>query len=136
MGPVVLPKAMEDASKPKALPLCSCPCTDAMIAPAIGAAMAKPSAITHREASKCGKLPENAAKPAPAVYKVRPILKIVFRPMRSPARPKQSDKLESMIDPIRPIHWTAARVVSNSFWIAADALNMEKRSKANNYEDT
>ena len=68
MGPVVLPNAMEDASKPKALPLCSCLCTDAMIAPAIGAAMAKPSAITHREASKCGKLPENAAKPAPAVY--------------------------------------------------------------------
>jgi hypothetical protein len=23
-----------------------------------------------------------------------------------------------MIDPMRPIHWTAARLVSNSFWIA------------------
>src|SRR5262245_7641122 len=38
--------------------------------------------------------------------------------MRSPARPKPSEKLESMIDPISPIHWTAAKLVLNSFWIA------------------
>jgi len=89
-----------------------------MIAAAIGAAMAKPSAMTHRDASNCGKVPENAAKPAPAVYRVSPVLKIVLRPMRSPARPKQSERLQSIIDPIKPIHWTAAKVASNSFWIA------------------
>ena len=77
--------------------------------------MAKPSAMTQRDASKCAKVPENAAKPAPAVYRVSPVLKIVLRPMRSPARPKPSERLESMIDPIKPIHWTAARLVSNSF---------------------
>src|SRR5262249_44086755 len=43
---------------------------------------------------------------------------MVLRPMRSPARPKPSEKLESMIDPIKPIHWTAAKLVLNSFWIA------------------
>ena len=80
--------------------------------------MAKPSAMTQREASNCENVPDNDARPAPAVYRVRPVLKIVLRPTRSPARPKQSDKLESMIDPIRPIHWTAARLVSNSFWMA------------------
>ena len=88
------------------------------MAAAMGAAMASPSAITHREASNCKNVAENAARPAPAVYRESPILKIVLRPMRSPARPKQSERLESMIEPIKPIHWTAARLVSNSFWIA------------------
>jgi hypothetical protein len=90
----------------------------------MGAAIAKPSAMTHRDASNCANVPENAAKPAPAVYKVSPILKIVLRPMRSPARPKPSERLESMIDPIKPIHWTAAKVVSNSFWMAESETPM------------
>ena len=77
--------------------------------------MAKPSAMTHRDASNCAKVPENAAKPAPAVYRVSPVLKIVLRPMRSPARPKPSERLESIIDPIKPIHWTAAKVASIPF---------------------
>ena len=119
VGPVVLPKAIEAANNPRAHPLCSCPYTEAMIAAAMGAAITKPSAMRQRNASNCGKVPEKAAQPAPTVYRAIPTLKIVLLPIRSPARPKQSERLESMIDPIKPIHWTAARVVSNSFWMAA-----------------
>ena len=118
VGPVVRPNATEAASKPKARPLLVWSWTEAMIAPARGAAMARPSAMRHRNASNCGNVPENAASPAPAVYRVSPILKITLRPTRSPARPKQSERLETMIAPIKPIHWTAAKVVSNSFWMA------------------
>ncbi len=61
--------------------------SEAMIAPAKGAAIAKPSAMTHRKASNCAKDPEIAARPAPAVYKVSPVLKITRRPRRSPTLP-------------------------------------------------
>ena len=55
--------------------------TEAMIAADSGAAMAKPSAMVNRNASNCGNEPETAARPAPAVYRVSPILKIDFRPV-------------------------------------------------------
>ena len=89
-----------------------------MIAPDIGAAIAKPSAMTQRNVSSCANDPEMDAKPAPVVYNASPVLKIVRRPKRSPTLPKHSERLESMIDPIKPIHWTAARLVANSFWMA------------------
>jgi len=119
VGPVVLPNAMEAATKPKARPLLSSLWMEAMIAPAMGAAIAKPRAMTQRKPSNCAKDPEIAAKPAPAVYKVSPVLKIARRPRRSPTLPKHRERLESMIDPIKPIHCTAARLVLNSLWMAA-----------------
>jgi len=118
VGPVVLPNAMEAATKPRARPLLSSVCREAMIAPAMGAAIAKPSAMTQRKPSNCANDPDTAARPAPAVYKASPVLKIARRPKRSPTLPKHRERLESMIDPIKPIHWTAAKLVLNSLWIA------------------
>ena len=118
VGPVVLPNAIEAASKPRARPLLWSVWSEAMIAPAKGAAIAKPSAMTHRKASNCAKDPEIAARPAPAVYKVSPVLKITRRPRRSPTLPEHRERLESMIEPIKPIHCTAARLVLNSLWMA------------------
>jgi len=48
-----------------------------------------------------------------------------------------------MIEPIKPIHWTAAKLVlkflldrRKQYADATDALHVEKRSEANNQEDT
>jgi len=118
VGPVVLPNAMEAATKPRARPLLSSMCREAMMAPAMGAAIAKPSAMTHPKASNCANDPDTAARPAPAVYKASRVLKIARRPKRSPTLPKHRESLESMIEPIKPMHCTAAKLVLNSLWMA------------------
>jgi hypothetical protein len=83
------------------------------MAAVMGNAIASPIVITTLKVSNWEYDPANAARPEPTAYIVTPILNSLFRPRRSPAFPKERERLETMTSPMKEIHWRAARLIPN-----------------------
>src|SRR5262249_9137784 len=105
-----------------------------MIAAAIGAAIAKPSAMTHREASKCAKVPDTAPKPLPRRIESQARLENCSSPdeIAGPSKAKRKAGEHDRSHQADPLDGRQARVEflldsRKQYADTADALHVEKR---------
>jgi hypothetical protein len=113
-----------------------------MIAAAIGAAIAKPSAMTHREASKCAKVSRERRQARSRRIESEARLENGSSPdeIAGPSKAKRKAGEHDRPHQADPLDGRQARVEflldsRKQYADATDALHVEKRSEANDQEN-